>query len=70
MDKRVAQRLAHLEQIMFKHFSSPDDAFRLFDTSNSGSLNLNEFSQLVFKCCEESNETNPPSFPVIKDLFD
>lgn len=66
---RAAARLAKLKELMMLHMTSANDAFRFFDTDKNNCLSFTDFSRLVTKAHELAGE-KPPTFLVVKDLFD
>lgn len=48
---------------------SPKDAFLQFNEDRTGRLTYEQFNKLVVKLSQMARE-DPPSFPLIKDMFD
>lgn len=63
------QRLNAMRQNMYAYMLSPKDAFHQFDTERSRKLSFANFTALVNRLCQLSNEP-PQPFTVLKDLFD
>jgi len=61
--------MAKLKELMNLHMTSANDAFRFFDVDKNGTITFTDFSKLVSKVHEMAKET-PPTYPVMKDLFD
>lgn len=69
LKERSKDKMARIKELMILHMTSPNDAFRFFDTSKLGKLSYSEFSTLIVKLYGLANE-KVLAYPVIKDLFD
>jgi len=69
MATRAANRMAKLKELMNLHMTSANDAFRFFDVEKDGRITFADFCKLVTKAHELASE-KPPTYPIIKDLFD
>ena len=66
---RVHTKMAHIKELMLLYMTSPKDAFRMFDSDNSGKLTYTDFAALVTQLFNKAREQQP-AYPVVKDLFD
>lgn len=69
MAVRAANRMAKLKELMNLHMTSANDAFRFFDVEKDGRITFADFCKLVTRAHELAGE-KPPTYPIIKDLFD
>ncbi|CDW87512.1 ef hand family protein [Stylonychia lemnae] len=69
IDLRGNNRLKGLKKMMYEQMTSPEDAFRFFDKEGKGRLTYNDFQSLISNLYQLQSD-EPPTYPIIKDMFD